>query len=304
MTSKALLVGINAYNSPINPLRGCLNDVQQMQSVLQQYYGFPAENVRLLRDEEATRQGILAGLAWLVEGAQASDVLVFHYSGHGSQVDDDSGDEWECRDEILVPYDHDWDNPLRDDDLKAVFDRVPLQANLTIISDSCHSGTVNKDFTPTEVPRVVFVPPEIQERIAARVARRDADYAAFFAAEYDRLAREISPQDLAARIQEFLAQILNKFKQNRFQFVDTSLNNILLAACQDVQTSSDAYIAGDWHGAFTYYLVKTIVEAEGALTYAELITRASRGTAAYEQTPQLECPAELQALPIFRPFPG
>ncbi len=65
MTQKALLVGINAYSPPINPLRGCLNDVQQMQSVLQQYYGFPAENVRLLRDEEATRQGMLDGLAWL-----------------------------------------------------------------------------------------------------------------------------------------------------------------------------------------------------------------------------------------------
>jgi len=302
MTKKALLVGINAYRPPINPLRGCLNDVQQMQSVLQQYYGFPAENVRLLRDEEATRQGILHGLAWLVEGAQAGDVLVFHYSGHGSQVDDDSGDEWECRDEILVPYDHDWDNPLRDDDLKAVFDRVPVAANLTFISDSCHSGTVNKALTPTEIPRVLFVPPEIQERIAAKVARRDAEYQAFLAAEYDRLTRELSPQDLAARLQELLAQILNKFKQNRFQFVNTSLNNILLAACQDVQTSSDAYIAGDWHGAFTYNLVKTIVEAGGNLTYAEFISRASRGTAAYQQTPQLECPAELKTLPIFRPF--
>jgi len=304
MTQKALLVGINAYSLPINPLRGCLNDVQQMQSVLQQHYGFPAESVRLLRDEEATRQGMLDGLAWLVEEAQAGDVLVFHYSGHGSQVDDDSGDEWECRDEILVPYDHDWDNPLRDDDLKAVFDRVPLQANLTFISDSCHSGTINKLFTPTEVPRVVFVPPEIQERIAARVARRDAEYQAFLAAEYDRLARELSPQDLAARMQEFLAQILNKFKQNRFQFVDTRLNNILLAACQDVQTSSDAYIDSDWHGAFTYHLVKTIEEAGGNLTYDELISRASQGTAPYQQTPQLECPAELKALPIFCPFPS
>jgi hypothetical protein len=304
MTTKALLVGINAYRPPINPLRGCLNDVQQMQSVLQQYYSFPAENIKLLRNEEATRQGILDGLDWLVAGAQAGDVLVFHYSGHGSQVDDDSGDEWDCRDEILVPYDHDWDNPLRDDDLKRIFDKVPLPANLTFISDSCHSGTVNKAFTPTEIPRVVFVPPEIQERIAAKVARRDAEYAAFLAAEYDRLARGLSPQDLAAKMQELLAQILNKFKQNRFQFVDTRLNNILLAACQDVQTSSDAYIAGDWHGAFTYNLVKTIVEAGSNPTYAELISRASRGTAAYQQTPQLECPAELKTLPIFQPFPS
>ena len=68
---------------------------------------------------------ILTGIEWLTDGAGPGDVLVFHYSGHGSQVDDDSGDEWECRDEILVPYDHDWSNPLRDDDLKRRFDRVP-----------------------------------------------------------------------------------------------------------------------------------------------------------------------------------
>lgn len=304
MTTKALLVGINAYCPPINPLRGCINDVQQMKGVLQRYYGFAEENIGLLLDKDATREGILGGLDWLVEGAQAGDVLVFHYSGHGSQVDDDSGDEWECRDEILVPYDHDWDNPLRDDDLKNRFDRVPLGANLTIISDSCHSGTVNKAFTPTEIPRVVFVPPEIQKRIAAKVAKRDAEYQAFLAAEYSRLARELSPQDLAARIEEFLAQILNRFKQNRFQFVDTRLNNILLAACQDVQTSADAYIAGDWHGAFSYNLVKAIEEAEGTLTYADLITQASKGMAPYQQVPQLECPEELKALPIFHPFPS
>lgn len=245
MSRKALLAGINTYRRPINPLRGCVNDVQQIEDVLQRYYGFPGEGIRLLLDEDATREGILAGLDWLVEGTQPGDVLVFHYSGHGSQVDDDSGDEWECRDEILIPYDHDWDNPLRDDDLKNRFDRAHREANLTVISDSCHSGTVNKLMTETEAPRVVFVPPVIQERIAAKVARRNAEYRAFVAAEYRELARTLSPAELDARIDEFLGQALRKFKENRFQFVDTRENNILLAACQDIQTASDAYIDGD-----------------------------------------------------------
>ena len=303
MTRKGLLVGINAYRPPINPLRGCVNDVHQMKDVLQRYYGFGETDVRLLLNEDATRAGILAGLDWLVEGAQSDDVLVFAYSGHGSQVDDDSGDEWECRDEILIPYDHDWNNALRDDDLKRKFDPVPLQANLTFISDSCHSGTVNKLATATEVPRVVFAPLEIQDRIAAKVARRDAEYRAFVIAEYRRLARELSPEELDHKIEDFLGKALDKFRQNRFQFVNTRLNNILLAACQDVQTSADALIDGDWHGAFTYHLVKAIAQAGGALTYAQLIAQASKGTARYQQTPQLECPMALKKLPIFSPFP-
>jgi hypothetical protein len=245
---------------------------------------------------------MLAGLDWLIAGAQPGDVLVFHYSGHGSQVDDQNSDEWDCYDEILVPYDHDWDNPLRDDDLKNKFDGVPLQANLTFISDSCHSGTVNKAASATEVPRTIFVPLEIQERIAELVARRDAAYKVYVAAEYRRLRRELSPEELDARIDAFLAQALDKFRKNRFGFVNTNENNVLLAGCQDVQTSADAVIGGDWHGAFTYHLGRAIAQAQGKLTYAQLIEKAAKGMKGYQQTPQLECPPSLKNLPAFSPF--
>ena len=49
---------------------------------------------------------------------QPGDVLVFHYSGHGSQVPDRHGDEVDDGlDEIICPYDLDWDDPFTDDDL-------------------------------------------------------------------------------------------------------------------------------------------------------------------------------------------
>jgi hypothetical protein len=302
MARKALLVGLNAYRPPIHPLRGCINDAYQIKDILQDQYGFDPADIRLLLDEQATREAILTGLDWLVQGTLGGDVLVFHYSGHGSQVDDDSDDEWECRDEILVPYDHDWDTPLRDDDLKNRFSRVPLTANLTIISDSCHSGTVNKLFSANETPRTIFVPAEIQHRIATKVAKRDAEYRAFLVAEYRRMARELPPEELDAEIEQFLARALEKFKENRFQFVNTSENNILLAGCRDVQTSADALIDGDWHGAFTYNLAGAITDAGGALTYSELIARASEGMSHFQQVPQLECPEELRQLPVFSPM--
>ena len=145
---KALLVGINRYPDPRNELKGCVNDVRQMAETLKSRYGFPGDgNLRILTDARATTKAILDGLAWLTAGASPGDSLVFHYSGHGSQVPDKNGDETTDRlDEILCPYDLDWDHPLTDDDLAAACADVPQGALLTVILDCCHSGTGLRDF--------------------------------------------------------------------------------------------------------------------------------------------------------------
>jgi hypothetical protein len=304
MTKRAFLVGVNVYPAPITSLKGCVNDVQQMKAVLEGYYGFEPQEIRLLVDEAATGEAILTGLDWLVAGVQAGDVLVFHYSGHGSHVADDGGDEFDCRDEILLPHDHDWENPLRDDHLKAKFDAVPAGANLTFISDSCHSGSVNRLATANEVPRSVFVPDEIQRQIAVKVAHRDAEFQAFLQQRVREMTRDLSVAEVGAQMQEFLATALDQFKTNRYQFVNTQENNILLAACQDTQTSVETLVTGQWRGALTYNLVQAITGAGGALTYQALITQASDGMLQHQQVPQLECPEDLRSLPIFSPFAG
>ena len=151
---KALLVGINRYPDPRNELKGCVNDVRQMAETLKSRYGFPGDgNMRILTDARATTKAILDGLAWLTAGASPGDSLVFHYSGHGSQVPDRNGDETTDRlDEILCPYDLDWDHPLTDDDLAAACANVPQGALLTVILDCCHSGTGLREFCPRPAP--------------------------------------------------------------------------------------------------------------------------------------------------------
>ena len=152
------------------------------------------------------------------------------------------------------------------------------------------------------MPRVLFVPPEISARIAAKVAARNVAFQDFVMAEYRQMASEVPAAELDARVSEFLARALNQFKANRFQFVDTRLNNVLLAGCQDIQTSADAYIDGDWHGAFTYNLIRVINEASGKLMYGQLVERAGAGMDQYQQVPQLECPDALRDRPAFGPF--
>jgi hypothetical protein len=142
MARKALLVGINRYPDPANELRGCVNDVLLMRETLARHYGFTDPgNVRTLTDRHAATEAILEGLAWLVDGAASGDSLVFHYSGHGSQVPDRNGDERDGLDETLCPYDLDWAHPLTDDDLAAAVAPIPKGALLTVILDCCHSGT-------------------------------------------------------------------------------------------------------------------------------------------------------------------
>ena len=167
---KALLVGINAY--PDAPLRGCINDVRQMQGLLKQYYGFQDDGVKVLLDGAATVAGIKAGLAWLAEGGGDADaVRIFHYSGHGTYVADKNGDEPDGRDECLVPFDYKSAGFITDDVLKTLYDKFPVSGNLTLVMDSCHSGTVNKAVAEDIVFRFLPVSDAEQEKIDAAAAK-------------------------------------------------------------------------------------------------------------------------------------
>ncbi len=82
---------------------------------------------------------MMDGLKGLIEGSSAGDVLVFTNSSHGSYIPDTSGDE-ETYDEVMCPYDT-REEVLSDDDLRAILDTLPTGVSMTVISDSCHSGS-------------------------------------------------------------------------------------------------------------------------------------------------------------------
>jgi hypothetical protein len=83
----ALLVGINKY--PSQPLAGCLNDVELQYHLLVHRFGFNPKDVYILPDEKASRQGILEAFEeHLIKQAKPGDVVVYHYSGHGSLIFD------------------------------------------------------------------------------------------------------------------------------------------------------------------------------------------------------------------------
>lgn len=82
----ALLVGINRYPHHDN-LAGCLVDVELQRELLIHRFGFNPQDIIVLSDREATRENIeTAFVEHLIEQAQPDDVVVFHFSGYGSQI--------------------------------------------------------------------------------------------------------------------------------------------------------------------------------------------------------------------------
>jgi len=155
-TKRALLIGINKYKA-VPKLQGSLNDIETMRQVLLTRWGFAEQNIAVVKDEAATRAGMLAALEQLVQDAGPSDTVYFHYSGHGSQVEDLNGDEPDDHlDETLVPQDGRSGDvrDITDDELDAIFARLRSK-NALIVLDSCHSGTATRslDIRTRSIPR-------------------------------------------------------------------------------------------------------------------------------------------------------
>ena len=96
--------------------RGCVADARLWKATLEAL-GFAVD---LLTDREATRETILDRLGALVRDARAGDVLVFQFSGHGTQVPDISVDEPDRKDEALCPVDFASGRLIIDDDLAPI----------------------------------------------------------------------------------------------------------------------------------------------------------------------------------------
>ena len=163
MKKFALIVGINRYSTPGMDLSGCVNDAKNIKEFLIDCGGFEEGGIKMLLDNDATKANILGHLNWLVSKGTPGIELFYYHSGHGSQVYDVSGDEEDQLDEILIPYDHDWNDPFLDDYLADVFAKLPAGAFLSMICDTCHSGSMTKD-----IVRNIAVPKEMAEKMKGK----------------------------------------------------------------------------------------------------------------------------------------
>lgn len=146
----ALLVGINEYSGTIPALKGCVNDVLLQKELLIYRFGFKPEDIRILTDKQATRQSILTAFEeHLIQQAKPGDVVIFHFSGHGSQVEDRDRDSPDGLNSTFVPIDSQLPpgypavgGAVQDITGHTLF--LLMYAlktdNVTVVLDSCHSG--------------------------------------------------------------------------------------------------------------------------------------------------------------------
>ena len=277
----ALLVGISQYErgrgEPTdwwNLSSG--NDVETMRKVLVERFDFAEGDVRALSDSMATRQGIVDAFErHLIAQARPGDIVVFHYSGHGQQVADDNGDEFDGKDESLIPFDYLSQSAedgaktnLRDDQIAGLLQRLKekmtgprgaVEGNITVFMDCCFSGTATRG--RPEHGR-------LRERGRGWVERLDGP----------------APRTVARGKEESASGLLERGAALAQDYV-------VISACRSDQTAKE--MEGDQGhpmGVLTYYLTRALSRATPRTTYRALFERLNVEVTGpvRDQNPQLE----------------
>jgi hypothetical protein len=274
----ALLVGIDRYPHYTGELscdlKGCVNDSELIKSLLLDKFDFHNENIQQLLNENATRSAILGGLAALVERAEQDDVVLFQYSGHGrlryppsQDLDEGSG-----HNSTLMPTDSGPapvpNRDINDDEIQVWLQKLTQKTcNVTLIIDSCHSGSISRDAFG---PKVRTIPPDDRAVAAAPADQPKAN------------------QPSAASTQA----------KGGSGWLEVSDRYVVISACADVEVASelvltDAAGVDKSHGALTYYLQTALQQTQQSHTYRDIFEIAERDVSGYAaglEPPRLQHP--------------
>jgi hypothetical protein len=157
----ALVVGIDEYDPPLHPLRGCGNDADQVLAYLTARVPAEHREVRDLRNGQATREAIETGFREHLARAGSGDTALFWFSGHGSLAPPPRGRELfegTGMSQTLVcagpRAERDAVVDLWDDELNALIRLCGANgAHVVVVLDCCHSDGASRD-QPDETVRL------------------------------------------------------------------------------------------------------------------------------------------------------
>lgn len=211
---KAVVAGINVYKHyPNQTLSGCINDADDVLNYLTTAMNAKPADITPLYDDRATKAAIVTALRDLIASSSAGDHLLFHFSGHGTQIDAESVAEPDRLDEVLCPHDFtftDRATALTDDEIAGLFQSLPSQVAMTMVVDACHSGDIKRLLQQNTTPRFLSPPTDVAWRTAKK---------------------RVAPKNS----------------------VRTFVEGIAVSACQSFETAADTSFNGRPNGAFTYY---------------------------------------------------
>lgn len=142
-SSWAIVVGVDGY--PKWPhLQYAVRDAEGVGQTLVQKFGFASDHVITLKNEQATRRGILAAFHDLAghggtDGLQPNDRVFVFFAGHGATRKLSSGRDLG----YIVPYDADPENLASDaipmTEIQNIAESLPAK-HVLFVMDACYSG--------------------------------------------------------------------------------------------------------------------------------------------------------------------
>ncbi|HEY3386379.1 MAG TPA: caspase family protein, partial [Saprospiraceae bacterium] len=252
-----LLVGINDYPAPLPKLKGCIKDIDQIESYLNEFCATDYNlKIKRLEDASATYSNVKSAFRDHLGAAGPSDISWFHFSGHGSE--EKAAPEFltlepNGKDQTLICIDSGIGGVphLADKELAVLLNEVATKnktspPHILVSLDCCHSGSGTRD-----------------------------------AGEDIKWSTRAAPSSGASRTLDSYADgYYTKLKSLEVP----SSKHVLLSACKSVERAGDM----PQGGAFTTGLIKALRAAKGNLSYTDLFlrARATVQTVRDNQTPQ------------------
>lgn len=127
----AVLVGVARYNH-MKSLKYTDDDAYRMFAFLKSPEGgaLADDQIRILIDEDATKENILKSIDKTFSKAGPNDVVFFYFSGHGLKG-------------AFLPIDYDGNNNrVEHSEIMAILDKNQAKSKV-VIADACHSGSLH-----------------------------------------------------------------------------------------------------------------------------------------------------------------
>ncbi len=263
MSKHALIIGVDEYPNfdESKQLSGCVNDAQLLGKVLVDYFDFEPENIQQLHNSAATREGIIAAMENLLDSINTDDVVVFHFSGHGSRRRAATLSKGTGKDSTIMPCDTgrqplpnlDIANTEINDWIARVTDKT---SNLSLTFDCCHSGTVTRDAFAAKIRGIPDDDRSIEEMgISPAAATRSVDGT---------------------------------------DWMTLSDRYVVISGCRDNEYSHELTQEDGGktihNGALTHFLVSALLKAQPGSSYRDVFEEAHRNvnTQYPSQNPQIE----------------
>ena len=155
----AVVVGISNYQTSSLNLKWAEEDALDVYDALRGSTNWETDNITLLTNGSATRDGITSALAGLAKRVSADDQVVFFFSGRGSYGPDQPPfDEGDGLEEYLVPYDglaSSTARDLSDDAIETLLAALPTN-DVLIVLDTGFTGMTSRSGSPSMKGRCVL----------------------------------------------------------------------------------------------------------------------------------------------------